>query len=174
MTESKEQEKPEANNVVAGQFDALVMHPTADCDEAIGELHQDFGDPETLLNSRDWLRTAVEEKGAKFEGGGIGFGQADIDVLIEGCRYNISIKPILNDVMSNLISGRKLTPEQIEDKARERAEEHAKPYWAFVWEDPQTGSTGNVNFCMPEGKAIQSFEKAHPDVSSYRIYGSDA
>lgn len=51
-------------------------------------------DAEAFLNMRDWLREAVEAKGAKFTGGGVGFGQADIDIEIEGFRYSISMKPL--------------------------------------------------------------------------------
>ena len=51
-------------------------------------------DTEAFFNMRDWLREAVEAKGAKFTGGGVGFGQADFDVELEGFKYNISIKPI--------------------------------------------------------------------------------
>lgn len=47
-----------------------------------------------FLNMRDWLTTAVEAKGAKMVGGGCGLGQADIDIELEGCRYNISIRPL--------------------------------------------------------------------------------
>jgi hypothetical protein len=59
------------------------------------ELHSDFGDPVTLLNSRDWLKNACEAKGAKMIGGGIGLGQADIDIDLEGYRFNVSIRPIV-------------------------------------------------------------------------------
>lgn len=58
-------------------------------------LADGFGDPETLLNSRDWLKAALKSKGAKVDGGGIGCGQADLDIEIEGCRYNVSIRPII-------------------------------------------------------------------------------
>jgi hypothetical protein len=51
-------------------------------------------DVEAFFNMRDWLTTAVEAKGAKRVGGGIGMGQADIDVDLDGCRYNISIQPL--------------------------------------------------------------------------------
>jgi hypothetical protein len=57
-------------------------------------LAEGFGDPATLLNSRDWLTKALEAKGAKKVGGGIGCGQADIDIELEGCRFNVSIKPL--------------------------------------------------------------------------------
>ena len=57
-------------------------------------LSKDFGDPETLLNSRTWLKSALEAKGAKVSGSGIGCGQADIDIVLEGCKFNVSIRPI--------------------------------------------------------------------------------
>lgn len=63
-------------------------------------LANDFGDPHTLLNSREWLTKAVEAKGAKVTGGGCGGGQADIDIKLEGCDFNVSIKPILRGVVS--------------------------------------------------------------------------
>lgn len=51
-------------------------------------------DVHAFLNIRDWLQAACEAKGAKMDGGGIGCGQADIDIELEGCRYNISIRPL--------------------------------------------------------------------------------
>lgn len=65
-----------------------------DIPEAV--LHEDFGDPETMLNSRDWLQSALESKGATWLGGGVGMGDADIDIELEGVKYNIRIRPILN------------------------------------------------------------------------------
>lgn len=56
-------------------------------------LADDFGDPITLLNSRDWLTMAVEAKGARVTGGGCGMGQADIDIVLEGCKFNVCIRP---------------------------------------------------------------------------------
>jgi hypothetical protein len=53
-----------------------------------------FEDMEAAFNMRDWLQKAREEKGAKMVGGGFGFGQADIDIELEGCRYNVSIRPL--------------------------------------------------------------------------------
>ena len=47
------------------------------------------------FNIRNWLREACEAKGAKFTGGGVGFGGADLDIEIEGCAFNIFIKPIM-------------------------------------------------------------------------------
>lgn len=60
----------------------------------------DFGkyldemDTEAFFNLREWLSKAVEAKGAEVTGAGIGGGQADIDIKLEGFQYNISIKPI--------------------------------------------------------------------------------
>lgn len=60
----------------------------------------DFGktldemDVPAFFNMRDWLQKAVEAKGAKMVGGGIGMGQADIDIELDGCKFNISIKPL--------------------------------------------------------------------------------
>lgn len=56
-------------------------------------LADDFGDTETLLNSRKWLEAALEAKGAERIGGGIGCGQADIDILLDGHKFNVSIAP---------------------------------------------------------------------------------
>lgn len=46
------------------------------------------------MNMRDWVEHAVEAQGAKMVGGGIGLGQADIDIELEGHRYNISIRAL--------------------------------------------------------------------------------
>jgi len=51
-------------------------------------------DVEAFFNMRGWLQKAVEAEGAKMVGGGIGLGQADIDIELDGCRYNISIRPL--------------------------------------------------------------------------------
>jgi hypothetical protein len=57
--------------------------------EALG-----FTDIEAAINMRLWLQHACEEKGAKVVGSGYGFGQADLDLVIEGFRYNVSIRPL--------------------------------------------------------------------------------
>lgn len=57
------------------------------------ELDKDFGDTEILFNLRDWLQSAVEAKGAKVTGGGLGFGGADLDIEIDGFPYFLHIKP---------------------------------------------------------------------------------
>jgi len=51
-------------------------------------------DMEAFGNARDWLRKATEAAGAKCVGSGIGMGQADIDVELDGARFNISIRPL--------------------------------------------------------------------------------
>lgn len=51
-------------------------------------------DVEAFFNMRDWLTKAVEANGATKVGGGIGCGQADIDIELDGSRYNISIRPL--------------------------------------------------------------------------------
>lgn len=58
------------------------------------KLSDDFGDPLTLLNSREWLQKALEAKGAKVTGAGVGCGQADLDIMLEGCKFNVSIRPL--------------------------------------------------------------------------------
>lgn len=79
----------------AAVFRAMYKHWSSElCVPEKMELDKDFGDVETLLNSREWLEQAVSEKGAKRVGGGVGCGQADIDVELEGHRFNISIRPI--------------------------------------------------------------------------------
>ncbi len=51
-------------------------------------------DVEAFFNMRNWLQKACEAQGGKMVGGGVGMGQADIDIELDGCRYNISIKPL--------------------------------------------------------------------------------
>lgn len=60
-------------------------------------LHEDFGG-EDMFNMRDWLQKALEAQGAIKRGAGCGMGEADIDIELEGCKYNVRIKPILNRV----------------------------------------------------------------------------
>ena len=58
----------------------------------VGDLG--FDDVNAAFNMRDWLQGACEAKGGKMIGGGFGMGQADIDIELEGCRFNISIRPL--------------------------------------------------------------------------------
>ena len=51
----------------------------------------------SLLSIRNWLEAALEAKGAKVEGAGVGFGQADLDFALEGRRYSVSIRPLPDD-----------------------------------------------------------------------------
>lgn len=64
------------------------------CDLPARGLADGFGDLHTMLNSRDWLQKAVEAKGAKVVGAGCGCGGADIDIVLEGCKFNLTIKPL--------------------------------------------------------------------------------
>ncbi len=57
------------------------------------KLSDDFGDAETLFNSREWLEKALVGNGAKITGKGCGLGQSDLDVEIEGFKFNVSIRP---------------------------------------------------------------------------------
>ena len=54
----------------------------------------DTMDVMAFYNMREWLRAAVEAAGAKCDGGGVGMGQADLDFVLDGMRYNVSIKPL--------------------------------------------------------------------------------
>ena len=58
-------------------------------------IDEGFGDIEAMFNSRDWLKAALKEKGAKIEGGGMGGGCIDVDISLEGYKYVVSMKPIL-------------------------------------------------------------------------------
>lgn len=51
-------------------------------------------DVEAFFNARAWLESALAAKGAEITGAGIGMGQADLDVILEGHPYNVAIKPI--------------------------------------------------------------------------------
>lgn len=54
-----------------------------------------FGDTETLLNSRDWLQSALEAKGAKVTGAGCGCGAADLWIELDGREVFVTIKPVM-------------------------------------------------------------------------------
>jgi hypothetical protein len=58
-------------------------------------FHEDFGDGDQMLNMRNWLEQALVAHGAVFDGGGCGMGEADIDILVQGMRFNVRIKPLL-------------------------------------------------------------------------------
>lgn len=59
-------------------------------------LHPDFGDVDAMFNSRDWLERALTEAGAAICGKGVGMGGADLDVFIEGFRFNIRITSLID------------------------------------------------------------------------------
>lgn len=79
---------------------ACVGLPSASPEDSPPRTEYPFGyaldqmDTEAFFNMREWLQKACEAAGGKMTGGGIGMGQADIDIELEGCRYNISIKPL--------------------------------------------------------------------------------
>jgi hypothetical protein len=78
-----------ADNAVMGEPINLAGGDTIEVTaEGLG-----FTDLEAALNMRGWLERACGAAGAKCVGAGIGFGQADIDIELEGCRFNISIRP---------------------------------------------------------------------------------
>lgn len=79
----------------------------ADCDPAspLPAMTPDAASPEfakldieALFNMREWVRAALEGKGAKIVGAGIGcggtMGIADIQIEIDGHQCNIEIRPI--------------------------------------------------------------------------------
>jgi hypothetical protein len=53
---------------------------------------------DALFNIRQWVQSALEAKGAKCVGAGIGVGGtmgiADVQIEVEGCQYNIGITPL--------------------------------------------------------------------------------
>ena len=51
-------------------------------------------DVPAFQNMRDWLIKAVEAAGAQTYARGIGFGAADIAVIIEGAPFEITIRPL--------------------------------------------------------------------------------
>ena len=53
-----------------------------------------FKDIDAAFNMRDWLQKAVEAKGARKIGGGLGFGGADLEIVLEGHRFILTIKPM--------------------------------------------------------------------------------
>lgn len=85
----------------AGEF--LRPYPTAACETASPlpssglpeRLADDFGDVPTLFASRQWLQQAIEAKGAKITGGGMGGGQCDLWFMLDGCEFMVSLKPVL-------------------------------------------------------------------------------
>lgn len=84
-------------------------YSTAECDpnQALPAMAAEAASPEfaqldldldSLLNMRQWVQEALETKGAKCVGAGIGcggtMGIADIQIELDGCQYNIEIRPL--------------------------------------------------------------------------------
>lgn len=78
--------------IIDGDADEHVMGL-----EYAGMLDENFGDPESLMNSRDWLEKTIIAGGAKVHGMGIGMGRADLSIELEGWEYTITMKPILKE-----------------------------------------------------------------------------
>jgi len=53
-------------------------------------------DVEAFFNMRDWLSNALLKAGGKQVGAGIGMGQADVDIVLDGMEYCVSIRPLSN------------------------------------------------------------------------------
>jgi hypothetical protein len=90
--------KPDAGPANRDTVDDLIMTGVANTEpgqmveitaEGLG-----FTDMEAAINMRLWLQQACEEKGARVLGSGYGFGAGDLDLEIEGFRYNVAIRPI--------------------------------------------------------------------------------
>ena len=86
--------------IVADQEDEIanLRNPNTAAPPSMGFGTEEGGlasmDVEAFLNMRDWLQSAIEAKGAKMDGAGIGCGQADISFALDGCRYSVSIRPL--------------------------------------------------------------------------------
>lgn len=59
------------------------------------QFASNFGDAETLFNSRAWLEAALSARGASIVGGGIGCGQADLSIMLDGFPFTVSIRPVI-------------------------------------------------------------------------------
>ena len=94
-------------------------------------MSDDFGrcfedmDVEAFINMRDWLEKALTAHGAKVDGSGIGAGRADISIELDGCRFNVAIRPLsgkiikCKDMDGNLMSDEKtILPEGLYKKTR--------------------------------------------------------
>lgn len=50
-------------------------------------------DVEAAFNMRGWVQKALEAKGGEIVGAGIGCGGCDLDVVVEGFKFNVWIEP---------------------------------------------------------------------------------
>lgn len=107
----------------------------------IHECAPEFGDPETLLNSRDWLEAAIIAKGAKIVDSGIGAGGADLGFVLDGCEFGISLRPRLRTTISVIAA-----PASVPD--------HLK-----CPENPQTCQRPTCDECVPAAIANISTDK---------------
>jgi hypothetical protein len=86
---------------------AQRAYPTSDCDPnsplpvaVAAAPSPEFAalDLDALFNMREWVRSALEAKGAKIVGSGIGcggtMGIADNKIELEGHQCNIEIRPL--------------------------------------------------------------------------------
>ena len=51
-----------------------------------------------MINLRDWLKAALENAGGTTTGSGIGGCQVDVELELEGHRFNVSISPVFRRV----------------------------------------------------------------------------
>lgn len=51
------------------------------------------GDPVSMFNIRTWLEKAIAAKGAEVTGKGVGNNEADLDFTLEGCKFNVIVRP---------------------------------------------------------------------------------
>lgn len=50
-------------------------------------------DVEAAMNARGWLEAAILKAGAEVTDKGLGLGQADLGILLDGMPFDLSIKP---------------------------------------------------------------------------------
>jgi hypothetical protein len=77
----------------SGPFDKSACNTGLAVASKPGSFSDDFGDVESLTNSRNWLETAVKAKGAKVTGGGMGMGACDVTFTLEGFPYAVTMRP---------------------------------------------------------------------------------
>lgn len=85
-------EPPHPNSALQGLMSGAVATPDAPSPEFAAL------DLDALFNLREWVRGALEAKGAKVIGAGIGcggtMGIADVQIEVDGCPCNIEIRPL--------------------------------------------------------------------------------
>jgi len=83
----------QANEALANTNRAVVKEKLTTEKNEFGYFLDEM-DVEAFHNMRDWLEMALVAKGAKVEGSGIGCGVAELEILLVGLRFNVSIKPL--------------------------------------------------------------------------------